>query len=303
MIETDFCSAVTSAQVEGRPLVALESTIIAHGMPYPENVHTARELEQIVREEGAEPATIAVIDGRVKIGLEEDQLEFLGKHPEIMKASRRDLGYVLSQGKSAATTVATTMILAHRAGIQVFATGGIGGVHRQAQETFDISADLQELAHTPVAVVSAGAKAILDLGLTLEYLETMGVPVVGYGTDEFPAFYTRSSDRPVPMRLDDPQAVADLLQTHWELPLRSGVLIANPIPVPYSLDPSHIELAITKALGEAESQGISGKGLTPFLLSRIEDFTEGQSLFSNIELVKSNARLAGQVAVALATNA
>lgn len=299
MIETDFCSAVTTAQVEGRPLVALESTIIAHGMPYPENVKTARELEQIVREEGAEPATLAVIDGRIKIGLEAKELEFLGQHPEIMKASRRDLAYVLSQGKSAATTVATTMILAHRAGIQVFATGGIGGVHRQAQDTFDISADLQELAHTPVAVVSAGAKAILDLGLTLEYLETMGVPVVGYGTDDFPAFYTRSSGLPAPMRLDDAAAVANLLHVHWELPLRSGVLIANPIHPDYSMDPSQIELAITKALAEAQSQDVRGKKLTPFLLSRIKELTEGQSLFSNIELVKSNARLAAQIAVAL----
>ncbi len=295
----DFSPAVRTAKSEGRPLVALESTIVAHGMPYPQNVETARILEAIIREEGAEPATLAVIEGRIKVGLDEETLDLLGQSPEVMKASRRDVAFAISQGKSAATTVATTMILAQMAGIRVFATGGIGGVHRGATETFDISADLQELAQTQVAVVSAGAKAILDLGLTLEYLETMGVPVIGYGTDVFPAFYTRTSPFKAPMRLDTPEDIAALLKTHWDLELKSGALIANPIPEEYSMAPGAIEETIQQAIAEADSKGIGGKELTPFLLKRIKELTEGQSLFSNIELVKNNARLAAQVAVAL----
>ena len=295
----DFSPAVRTAKSEGRPLVALESTIIAHGMPYPQNVETARILEAIIREEGAEPATLALIEGRIKVGLDEETLDLLGQSPEVMKASRRDVAFAISQGRSAATTVATTMILAQMAGIRVFATGGIGGVHRGATETFDISADLQELAQTQVAVVSAGAKAILDLGLTLEYLETMGVPVIGYGTDVFPAFYTRTSPFKAPMRLDTPEDIAALLKTHWDLELKSGALIANPIPEEYSMAPGAIEETIQQAIAEADSKGIGGKELTPFLLKRIKELTEGQSLFSNIELVKNNARLAARVAVAL----
>ncbi|MEM9987489.1 MAG: pseudouridine-5'-phosphate glycosidase, partial [Bacteroidota bacterium] len=284
----DFSPAVQRALADRQALVALESTIIAHGMPYPENVATARQLEALIRAEGAIPATIAVLKGRVKIGLREDELEYLGKHPEVMKASRRDLAYVLSLGKSAATTVATTMLLAAQAGIKVFATGGIGGVHREAEKTFDISADLQELARTPVAVVSAGAKAILDLGLTLEYLETMGVPVIGVGTQEFPAFYSRESGFKAPLQVDRAEDIARLMHQHWSLPHAGGILLANPIPEQYSMNRELIEESIQQALAEAKVDAVAGKHLTPFLLSRIKELTAGQSLFSNIELVKHN---------------
>ncbi|MEM7660359.1 MAG: pseudouridine-5'-phosphate glycosidase, partial [Bacteroidota bacterium] len=290
---------VQTALSEGRPVVALESTIIAHGMPYPQNVATAKGLEAIIREGGTVPATIAVLHGRFHIGLEEADLEYLGQHPEVAKASRRDLPLYLSQGKSAATTVAATMIGAHLAGIRVFATGGIGGVHRGAETSFDISADLQELARTPVAVVSAGAKAILDLGLTLEYLETMGVPVIGYQTDEFPAFYSRESGLKLPHRLDEAAAIAAALHTQWQLGYPSGALVANPVPLSHSLPGNVMHAAIEQALSDAASQQINGKAVTPFLLGRIKDLTEGQSLVSNIELVRNNARLATEIAVAL----
>ena len=289
---------VRSALEEKRPLVALESTIIAHGMPYPRNVETAKQVEQIVRDAGATPATCAVLNGKLKAGLSAAEIEFLGKEgANIPKASRRDLPFLLSQGLHGATTVATTMIIAHLAGIRIFATGGIGGVHRGAATTMDISADLQELAQTPVAVVSAGAKSILDLGLTLEYLETMGVPVLGYQTDEFPAFYTRRSGFGVDYRLDSPQAIANLLKTKWEINLRGGVVIANPIPERYQLDADLIENTIAEAVAEADKKGIRGKKLTPFLLAKIENLTGGKSLETNIELVLNNARLAAEIAI------
>lgn len=295
-----FSPAVAEAQRNGAPLVALESTIIAHGMPYPQNLETAQVLEAVIREAGAVPATLAVLGGRLHIGLTPDQLAHLAQQPQVMKASRRDLPYAVSQGRDAATTVAATMILAELAGIRLFATGGIGGVHRDAPQTFDVSADLEELAQTSVAVVSAGAKAILDLPLTLEYLETAGVPVVGYRTGQFPAFYTPDSGLAAPLRLDTPVAVADLLRVKWDLGLRGGVLIANPIPEAFAMEPTRVQEAIDQALGEAAQQRIGGKTLTPFLLNRIQSLTQGQSLFSNIELVKHNAQVAAEIAVALA---
>lgn len=295
-----YTHELKAAIANGEPIVALESTIIAHGMPYPQNKETAETLEGIIRETGAIPATIAILHGKVRIGLGPDELEYLASHPEVHKASRRDFGMILSKGESAATTVAATMIGAHMAGIQIFATGGIGGVHRGAAETFDISADLQELARTPVAVVSAGAKSILDLRLTLEYLETMGVPVVGVGTDEFPAFYTDRSGIKAPSRLDTPAEIAQMLHTQWSLGFEQGVLLANPIPSEFAMDPDIIEDVISRALREADTQNITGKDLTPYLLGRIKELTEGNSLFSNIELAKNNARLAAQIAIELA---
>ena len=268
-------------------------------MPYPQNLETAQMLEGIIRDQGAVPATIAILDGRIKIGLSDEQLQHLATEPEVIKASRRDMGFLISQKKNAATTVAATMICAHMADIKLFATGGIGGVHRNAQQTFDISADLQEFARTPVAVVSAGVKAILDIPLTLEYLETMGVPVVSVGTDEFPAFYTRTSGSNSPYSLDKVADIAAMLHTHWYLGAGQGVLIANPIPEAYSMDSNIIQQAIDTAIAEAEDQGIQGKTVTPFLLARISEITEGNSLFSNIKLVANNAKIAAQVAVAL----
>jgi pseudouridine-5'-phosphate glycosidase len=283
---------VQAAIQENRPVVALESTIIAHGMPFPQNVETALRVEKMVRETGATPATCAIIDGKLMAGLSTDQIELLGKEgAKIPKASRRDLAYLVSQGKHGATTVASTMMIAHLAGIRIFATGGIGGVHRGAATTMDISADLQELAQTPVAVVSAGAKSILDLGLTLEYLETMGVPVVGYQTEEFPAFYTRRSGFGVDFRLDTPTEIANLLKAKWEIDPRGGVLIANPVPEAHQLDADWMEKAIAEAVAEAEKQGIRGKAITPFLLAKIENLTGGRSLQTNIELVLNNVRL------------
>jgi len=288
---------VQEALAAGRPVVALESTIITHGMPYPKNVETALRVEQTVRATGAVPATCAIIGGKLKAGLSTAEIELLGRcGAEVPKASRRDISWLVSQGLDGATTVASTMIIAHLAGIRVFATGGIGGVHRGATNTMDISADLQELARTPVAVVCAGAKSILDLELTLEYLETFGVPVLGYQTDEFPAFYTRQSGFRVDYRIDTPGAVARLLQTKWELGLQGGVIVANPVPEAYQLDPVVIEQAITAALADAEHAGIKGKAVTPFLLARVEQLTGGQSLAANIELVCNNARLAGEIA-------
>lgn len=294
-------SREVQAALDGQhPVVALESTIIAHGMPYPRNVETAMRVEQAVRAAGAVPATCAIIDGKLNAGLDAAAIELLGKVGSgIPKASRRDLAYLVSQGKNGATTVASTMIIAHFAGIRIFATGGIGGVHRGGENTLDISADLQELAQTPVAVVSAGAKSILDLGLTLEYLETFGVPVIGFGTDEFPAFFTRKSGFGVDYRLDSAQEVAQLLKAHWELGMKSGALIANPAPVDHQLDPDAMQSAIEEALADADRKGIKGKAITPFLLAAVEKLTGGKSLEANIELVLGNARLAGEVAVML----
>ena len=288
---------VKTALAEGKPVVALESTIISHGMPYPQNVETAMNVERIVRENGAVPATVAIIGGRLKAGLSADEIEYLGKKGyDVTKASRRDLPVLVARGEDGATTVATTMIIAAMAGIKVFATGGIGGVHRGAEVTMDISADLEELARTPVLVVCAGAKSILDLGLTLEYLETKGVPVIGYGTDELPAFYTRKSGFGVDYRLDAPEAVAAAFRAKLEMGLGGGMLVTNPIPEQYSMDPDVINKAIDAAVAEANAKGIKGKQTTPFLLAKIKDITGGDSLASNIKLVYNNAALAAQVA-------
>ena len=284
----------------GRPVVALESTIISHGMPYPQNVETALRVEAAVRECGAVPATVAVIGGRLKAGLTEDEIEYFGKKGRaVAKASRRDLAVLCAQGRDGATTVTTTMMIAHMAGIRIFATGGIGGVHRGAETTMDISADLEELAQTPVTVICAGAKSILDLGLTLEYLETKGVPVLGYGTDELPAFYTRRSGFPVDCRVDTPEELAAILKARETLGLRGGILVTNPIPEEYSMDPDVINAAIDRAIRESREQGIRGKDTTPFLLARVAELTGGDSLASNIELVLNNARLAARTAVCL----
>ncbi len=284
---------------EGGPVVALESTIISHGMPYPKNVETALAVEQMIRDNGAVPATIAILDGRIKIGLTPEEIEILGKSHDAVKASRRDIPFILAKGLTGATTVAATMILADLACIRIFATGGIGGVHRGAQETFDISADLQELGKTNVAVICAGAKSILDIGLTLEYLETQGVPVVGFGTDELPAFYTSKSGFPVDYRIDTTEELAQALRTKWDLGLNGGVVIANPIPAEYEMDPAVINAAINAAVKEAEEKGIKGKESTPFLLAKVKELTDGASLDSNIQLVYNNARVGAQIAVAL----
>jgi pseudouridylate synthase len=292
---------VSVALAAGRPVVALESTIISHGMPYPENVETARQVEQLVRDGGAVPATIAIMDGQLKAGLSLDEVEQLGQLGlAVTKASRRDIPFLVAQKLPGATTVAATMIIAEQAGIRLFATGGIGGVHRGGATNFDISADLQELARTSVAVVCAGAKAILDLPLTLEYLETFGVPVIGYQTDEFPAFYSRTSGLGVDYRLDSPAAIAHSLRTKWDLGLTGGVLIANPVPAAYSLDAARMEALIVQAIQDADAQGVKGKAITPFLLARVKALTAGESLVSNIQLVYNNARLATQIAVAMA---
>ncbi len=288
---------VQAALAEGKPVVALESTIISHGMPYPQNVETAMNVEQIVRQNGAVPATIAIIGGKLKAGLSADEIEYLGKKGyAVTKASRRDLPVLVARGEDGATTVATTMIIAAMAGIKVFATGGIGGVHRGAEVTMDISADLEELARTPVLVVCAGAKSILDLGLTLEYLETKGVPVIGYGTEKLPAFYTRKSGFGVDYRLDTPEEVAAAFRAKLEMDLGGGMLVTNPIPEQYSMDPDVINKAIDEAVAEANAQGIRGKQTTPFLLAKIKDITGGDSLASNIRLVYNNAALAAKVA-------
>jgi pseudouridine-5'-phosphate glycosidase len=296
-----FSPEVAEARRAGRPLVALESTVISHGMPWPANLATANLLEAAVRQEGAVPATIAVIDGKIRIGLPPTELERLARGDEpVQKLSRRDLAIRLCQGGLGATTVAATMIAARAAGIQVFATGGIGGVHRGAQQSFDISADLSELSRTPVAVVCAGAKSILDLPLTLEVLETLGVPVLGYGTSAFPAFYSRDSGLKVDAQVDDPAALAAICRTHWQLGLQSGVLVANPVPAELALDPNVAEAAIAQALQEAAAQGIRGKDTTPFLLARVKALTGGESLKTNVALIENNARLAARLALALA---
>ncbi len=298
----DVAPEVAAAVRDGKPVVALESTIISHGMPYPQNVETALAVEKIVRDNGAVPATIAIIGGRLKAGLSPQEIEYFGKKgPEIAKASRRDLPVLAAKGQDGACTVTTTMMIAHMAGISVFATGGIGGVHRGAETTMDISADLEELSKTPVMVICAGAKSILDLGLTLEYLETHGVPVIGYQTEELPAFYTRSSGFQVDYRLDSPRELAEAFHAQRTMGLQSGMLVTNPIPEQYSMDPAVINAAIDQAIADSCAQGIHGKATTPFLLARVKDLTGGDSLDSNIQLVFNNARLAAQTAAELAT--
>ena len=293
----DISPEVSQALADHKPVVALESTIISHGMPYPE---TALKVNQIIRDCGAVPATVAIIGGRLKAGCSREEIEHLGKKGQaVTKVSRRDLPVIVSKGLDGATTVATTMIIAHMAGIQVFATGGIGGVHRGAETTMDISADLEELAQTPVMVVCAGAKSILDLGLTLEYLETKGVPVIGYGTDELPAFYTRRSGFGVDYQLDTPEEIAGAFRAQRGMGLKTGMLVTNPIPEEFSMDPAVINKAIDEAVAEAQAQGIHGKATTPFLLAKIKDITGGDSLDSNIQLVFNNARLAAAIAAAL----
>ncbi|MHC1722634.1 MAG: pseudouridine-5'-phosphate glycosidase [Aminipila sp.] len=293
----DVAIEVKEALEAGKPVVALESTIISHGMPYPQNVETALQVEKIIRENGAIPATIAIIKGRLKVGISPEEIDYLGKKGlEVTKASRRDVPVLVAAKADGATTVATTMILAAMAGVKVFATGGIGGVHRGAEVTMDISADLEELGMTPVMVVCAGAKSILDLGLTLEYLETKGVPVIGYQTKTLPAFYTRESDFNVDYRMDTPKEIADTWTAKLELGLKGGILVTNPIPEKYAMDPAYINKSIEDAIEEANNKGIKGKETTPFLLAKIKEITGGESLDSNIQLVYNNAKLASQIA-------
>jgi len=296
----DMAAEVREALAGGRPVVALESTIIAHGMTFPRNLHTACAVEEIVREGGAVPATIAILDGRLKIGLSAGELERVATAGDIAKASTRDIPYLVATGSNGATTVAATMRIAAMAGIPVFVTGGIGGVHRGAETSFDISADLTELAATSVAVISAGAKSILDLGLTLETLETLSVPVVVYGADEFPAFYSRTSGHKAPMRLDTAEAVAALMRAKWRLGIPGGISIANPIPAADEIPAATIDAAIRAALAEMAGRGIAGKEATPFILARVNEITAGDSLRANIALIKNNARLGAAVAVAYA---
>ena len=296
----DIAPEVAKALAENKPVVALESTIISHGMPYPQNVETALKVEQVIRENGAVPATIAIIGGRLKAGLSKEEIEYLGKTGyDVPKVSRRDLPVIVAKKMDGATTVATTMIVASLAGIKIFATGGIGGVHRGAETTMDISADLEELSMTPVMVICAGAKSILDLGLTLEYLETKGVPVIGYGTEELPAFYTRKSGFGVDYRLDTPLELATAFHVKQEVGLIGGMLVTNPIPEEFSMDPDVINKAIDEAVEESKKQGIHGKDTTPFLLAKIKEITGGDSLDSNIQLVFNNAKLAAKTAVEL----
>jgi len=290
---------VAEALAAGRPVVALESTIISHGFPYPANVECAREAERIAREEGAVPATVAVLGGQLRVGCTEEDIEYLGTTPGIAKASRRDIATLLARGQDGATTVAGTMLVAALAGVRVFATGGIGGAHRGAPETFDISADLQELARTDVAVVCAGAKSILDLPLTLEYLETHGVPVLGFQTDEFPAFYSRTSGLGVDARMEAPDEIAEVLRVRRALGMSGGVVVVNPIPTEYELPHAEIDAVIERALAEAGTRGVRGKAVTPFLLARIHEFTSGRSEQANKQLVYNNVRLAARVARAL----
>ena len=297
----DVNPEVKRALEEKKPVVALESTIISHGMPYPRNVETALNVEKIIRDNGAIPATTAIVGGKLKVGLTEEEIEYLGKAAEkVAKTSRRDIPFIVARKADGASTVATTMIIANLAGIKVFATGGVGGVHRGAETSFDISADLQELANTNVAVVCAGAKSILDIGLTLEYLETMGVPVIGFGTDEMPAFYTRKSGFGVDYRIDDVSELASAIKAKWDLGLNGGLVIANPIPEEHQIDPDLINKAIDDAIAEAEEKGISGKESTPFLLAKVKDITKGDSLEANIQLVYNNARLGAELAVEIA---
>lgn len=295
----EYSEEVLEAKKANKPVVALESTIISHGMPYPQNVQTAKEVEEIIRKNGAVPATIAIINGKIKIGLSDEELEILAQSKEVEKASRRDLPYLVANKKNGATTVAATMICAELAGIEVFVTGGIGGVHREAETTMDISADLQELSMTNVAVICAGAKSILDIGLTLEYLETYGVPVVGFETDVLPAFYTRTSPFNVNYRVDSAEEAAELIRTKWEIGLKGGLVIANPIPEKDALEEAFITGVIQTALKEANEKNISGKKVTPFLLGRVKELTDGRSLTANIALVKHNAEVGARIAVSL----
>lgn len=291
---------VAAAQAQGRAIVALESTIVAHGMPFPQNLETARAVEGLIRDQGAVPATIAVSDGAIRVGLSDAELEALARQgSQALKLSRRDIAFAISQRRLGATTVAATMLCAHAAGIRVFVTGGIGGVHRGAQQTLDISADLLELARTPVAVVCAGAKSILDLPLTLEVLETQGVPVLAVGQDGFPAFYSRESGLKADFRLDAPAEIAAFLRTHWQLGLNSGVVVANPVPVAHEIPAAEVEAWIAQALREAAEQGVAGKASTPFLLRRIAELSNGRSLATNIALVKHNALLGATLALSL----
>ncbi|MDX8336794.1 MULTISPECIES: pseudouridine-5'-phosphate glycosidase [Cetobacterium] len=293
----EISKEVKEALDNNKPVVALESTIISHGMPYPQNVETALKVEEIVRENGAVPATIAILNGKLKVGLSKEEIDYLGKKGlDVTKASRRDIPAILAAETDGATTVASTMIIAALAGVKVFATGGIGGVHRGAETTMDISADLEELAMTDVAVVCAGAKSILDIGLTLEFLETKGVPVLGYQTKELPAFYTRKSGFKVDYQMDTPEQIAKTLKAKWDVNLKGGVVIANPIPEEFAMDFDTITNAINNAVAEAEEKGIKGKDSTPFLLAKVKDITKGKSLESNIQLVFNNAKLASQIA-------
>jgi pseudouridylate synthase len=292
---------VSTALAEGKPVVALESTIIAHGMPYPANFEMAQDVEAVIRKAGAMPATIAIIGGALKVGLTTAELKkFAVDGPEIIKVSTRDLPYVVAKRLDGATTVASTMRIAAMAGIHVFATGGIGGVHRGAEHSFDISADMTEFAESNVAVVTAGAKAILDLALTLETLETLGVPVVGYGTNDFPAFYSRASGHAVPMRCDTPEEVANLMKAKWSMGLKGGVVVANPIPVEHEIQLSEIARVIEKAVADAAKQSISGKNVTPFLLAKVAEVTGGRSLKANLALVRHNALVGAEIAKAFA---
>jgi pseudouridylate synthase len=293
----DIKEEVKDALANNKPIVALESTIISHGMPYPENIISAKRSEAIIREAGAVPATIAIIKGRIKIGLTESDLDHMGKDSGITKASRRDMAMILSKGIDGATTVATTMLCADLAGIRVFATGGIGGVHRNGQTTMDVSADLQELSSTNVGVVCAGAKSILDIGLTLEYLETQGVPVLGYETENFPAFYTRESGYKVDYRVNNPEEIARALKVKWDLGLRGGMVIANPIPKEFEMDKEYISAVIDEAVESAQREGVKGKKITPYILARLHNKTGDKSLFANKELVYNNVRLAAQIAI------
>lgn len=297
----DVSPDVAEALAGNRPVVALESTVISHGMPYPANLDTARDLEALVRAEGAVPATIAVVDGRIRVGLDEAELARLASGREaVRKLSRRDLPIGLAEGGLGATTVAATMIAASLAGIRVFATGGIGGVHREAQTTFDISADIMELARTSVAVVCAGAKSILDLGLTLEALETHGVPVLGFRTDRFPAFYCRTSEYPIDARVETPEDVAAICGAKWDLGLGGGVVVANPVPEAHAMEPAAMERVVETALADAAAHGVSGKALTPYLLARVNELTGGNALAANVALIRNNATLAARIAAALA---
>lgn len=292
----EYSDEVKKAMEEGKPVVALESTIISHGMPYPQNIETAKACEEIIRENGAVPATTAIIGGKIKIGLSDEELEFMATSKDIIKASRRDFAYIVSQGLNGATTVASTIIASRLAGIKIFVTGGLGGVHRHAEVTFDISRDLEELAANDIMIVCAGCKSILDIGLTLEYLETKGVPVFGYQTDYMPAFFTRKSEFKVDYNIKNPKEAAEAAKAQWELGLQGGILLTNPIPESDSMDEEKINTAIEKALVEAEEKGIHGKETTPFLLSKVLEVTEGKSLEANIALVKNNARLGAEVA-------
>ncbi|NFP90962.1 pseudouridine-5'-phosphate glycosidase [Clostridium sporogenes] len=296
----EISKEVSEALKENKPVVALESTIISHGMPYPKNAETALNVEKIIRDKGAIPATIAILNGKLKVGLTKDEIEYLGKKgKEVVKTSRRDIPFILAKKLDGATTVASTMIVANLAGIKVFGTGGIGGVHRGAQESFDISADLQELANTNVAVVCAGAKSILDIGLTLEYLETQGVPVVGFRTEELPAFYTRKSGFKVDYKVDTAKELAEALKAKWDLGLKGGMVVGNPIPEEYQMDYDTITKAINDAVKEAEEKGIKGKESTPFLLAKVKDITKGKSLEANIQLVYNNVAVASDLAIEL----